>query len=468
MTDRGKAQRRVAMVTYFFPPLGGGGVQRMLKYITYLPENGWRPVVFTPRNPVYEIRDPGLVSAVPENLEVRRSFIFEPSRIYRWLVKLTGYRGRMRSLPRSGGVPGRDQDQTASTRSVASSQEDARPRLGLWANIARLAFFPDEQLSWVPFALRSIRAVAKDEPFEAIISSSPPITAHLVAAWAKGPKTPWIADFRDPWVDNAFAPELPWSHRRLRRRIERWIVHRADVALFATPALTSAYATRYPDVADRFVTMTNGYDREDFLRTVSGSRAENVFRIVYAGSLYGERELQLFTDGLARALDLWPELGDRLRVDFVGWISGNNQAVAERIARSETLGGIVSFIGFRPRAEALGRIAAADAALLILADEPGKGLFVPGKLYDYIGLDRPILAIVPDGDVRNILDELNWGVVVKPQPEAIAHGIERLVTNKQPAGPADPDGRYDRRAITTRLAALLDDVAGRAATVATK
>jgi glycosyltransferase involved in cell wall biosynthesis len=457
MTAGQAAGRRVAMVTYFFPPLGGGGVQRTLKHIANLPQHGWQPVVITPRDPVYEIRDPKLVDGVAPGLEVHRSFILEPSRLYRWVVKVTGYRGR-----RSTSKLVRLAVEVPHTDRVVPGAGNigVRPRLGLWANIARIAFFPDEQLGWVPFALRSLVRANRSRRIDALYSSSPPISVHLIAGLAKGRLgVPWIADFRDPWVGNAFAPPLPWIHERIQRRLERWIVRRADRVLFATPSLTRAYADRYPDIASRFVTMTNGYDRDD-LQAIPSRPAfqDGKFRLIYAGSLYGEHELALFLDGLGRALSRDPSLRGRLRVEFVGWLSGNNQAIADRAVRSDMFAGIVTFEGFLPRNEALRRVASADAALHLLADEPGKGLFVAGKLFDYLGLDRPILAVVPEGDVRQILRELDWGVVADPEPEAIAAGLDRIVS----AGPsdrrADPNGRYDRAVQGANLARLLDEL----------
>src|SRR4051794_22788858 len=227
MKDGASPERRIAIVTYFFPPLGGVGVQRMLKHATYLTRFGWRPVIFTPRDPAYEIRDPSLAKTVPPDLEVHRSLIVEPIRIYRWLARLWSLR-RTRSTV---GPRGR-----AAAEVPARESSDAKHgRDGLrrwWLAVGRIAFFPDQQLAWIPFAGPSIRAASRDRPFDAVMSSSPPITAHLVAGVARRPGTRWIADFRDPWIDNAFAPGLPWFHSRLMVKIERWIVRRADLCLF--------------------------------------------------------------------------------------------------------------------------------------------------------------------------------------------------------------------------------------------
>lgn len=459
MTDPAPPKRRVAMVTYFFPPLGGGGVQRILKQATYLTRSGWLPVIFTPRNPVYEITDPKLVEAVPQDLEVRRSFLFEPSRIYRWLVRVTGYAGRRRLATRARPVNGGARPEGGTRTAKTPRPIPNRQRLGLWASVARIVFFPDEQLTWVPFAVRSIRTAARARRFDAVLSSSPPITAHLVAGLARSRDTPWIADFRDPWIGNAFASELPGLHRRIRIWLERWIVQRADMTLFATPSLRAAYALRYPELDSRFVTLTNGYDRRDLPGLDTTQSRHDTFLLVYAGSLYGDHELEVFLEGLRRLLDRRPELREVLRVEFLGWLSGHNQAIAEEAAESAGLSRIVTFRGFLPRDEAMSRVAAADAGLLILGGEPGKGLFVPGKLFDYIGLNLAVLAVVPEGDVEAILQGLDWGVVVRPEPDAIAQGIAEIMTVRPLRSVADPEGRYDRVSLAADLAALLECVA---------
>jgi len=182
------------------------------------------------------------------------------------------------------------------------------------------------------------------------------------------------------------------------------------------------------------------------------------FRLIYAGSIYGEQELELFLEGLRTVLRRRPEFQDSLRVEFVGWLSRHNQGIADQAIQSEDLTGILSFVGFRPRKEALRRIASADAGLLILANEPAKGVFVPAKLFDYLALDRQVLAAVPPGEVDELLHNLEWGVVVRPDPEAIAIGIEQIVDAPKPDRHADPDGRFDRRRLAAELAALLDDL----------
>ena len=446
--------RRVLIVAYFFPPLGGGGIQRTLKYARYLPVSGWQPVVITARNPGYEIRDPALEGEVPARLEVHRSTIWEPSRLYRWLVSVTGYAKRAAYREASKVQP-------AGPSSVpGEGQSSLPPRLGIWANLSRYLIFPDDQISWVPFAIRSAEHVLRDTPCDVLYSTSPPITGHVIAGLLKRRSgLPWVADFRDPWIGNAFAFPLPGLHQRFQRWIERWIIRNADRSVFATPSLTAMYGKRYPSHAHRFVTVPNGYDRSDY-PVRRHLPPDGPFRLVYAGSLYGDQELAIFLGGLRRLRARRPELAARLKIEFVGWLSGRNRALADQIEQDDDLRDVVTFAGFLPRSDALDRLAGASAALHLLAEGAGKDLFVAGKLFDYLALDLPLLAVVPPGDVRTILGELEWGIIADPTDEAVESGLEQLMTAGDGRSRADPTGLYDRMNLARRLAGILDDVAG--------
>ena len=451
---------RVLVVAYNFPPVGGVGVQRTLKHVTYLPQSGWEPVVLTALNPGVFPWDEELERRLPLDLVVERAFSPEPVKLRRAL----GWTARRLSGRWGRGAPGGDGSAGAAgpKHSVESSSPWAGRVLGLWGAAIRLAFFPDEEVGWVPFAIRRGLEINRRAPVDAIYSSSGPVSCHLVAAMvAHRTGLPWIADFRDPWIGNAFAAPLPAVHARLQRRIERRIVHLADRSVFSTSGLVEAYAARYPGVASRFLVIPNGYDRNDFPAldaTPAHRRPDGRFRLVYGGSVYGEQELEIFLAGLERLVARRPEIRDRLEVEFVGWLNLRNHAIAARYSEPDRLGSMLRLTGFLPHSEAVARFLGADALLQLIADGPNRAHIQGGKLMEYIGLDRPILAVVPEGHARQILRELNWGIAVDPTSEAVAEGVERLLATPPPQGRADPDGRYDRVNLARRLAGLLDEV----------
>ncbi len=455
---------RVLVVAYNFPPIGGVGVQRTLKFATYLPRWGWEPVVLTAMDPGVAERDPDAELALPADLQVERAFSPEPVKLRRALGQLAR---RAQSLHTGGeGAESGGSAPPAGAGGIAKARPAARSAgregLGrLWAAMERLIFFPDGEVGWVPFAVERGLAIAEKSGVDAIYSSSGPISSHLAAGLiASQTGLPWIADFRDPWIGNAFAAPLPGLHRALQARIERRIVARADRLVFATAGLGEAYAARYPWAADRIAVIYNGYDRGDFPdQPAPGPRAaDGRFRLTYGGSIYGDRELPMFLDGLELLLERRRELREALEVEFVGWLNLHNRALAGEYSTPDRLGSIVKFTGFVPHKEALAHLLASDALLQLIADGPNRSAVVGGKLAEYVGLDRQILAVVPEGDARAVLRELDWGILADPTPQGVADGIERLLAAPVPGRHADPEGRYDRVNLTGKLAAILDEV----------
>lgn len=451
MTDR-----RLLMVSYFFPPVGGIGAQRTVAFATHLPEAGWQPVVIAPRDAHYRVMDPASEAALPRGLEVHRSFCYEPARLraqLRAAVRGAG-RGAGRGPRPDAGAVVADAPGPAAGRRASPAVNAA------WARAVRFLLFPDDQVGWVPFAVRSALAVHASSPLQAIYSSSPPISAHLIAGRVKRRTgLPWIADFRDPWVGNSFAAVLSPRRQQRQAELEHWIVRSADRVVFATPGLLERYRDRYPGLGERFAVIPNGYDTVELASIPPPApRSDARLHLVYAGSVYGDAEMSLFVAGLELALALRPDLRQRLRVEFIGWMTDANRRVAE--SALPRLAPVLELTGQLPRAEALARLRAADAGLLLLANGPDRDLFVGGKLFEYLGLDRGVLAVAPPGDARRILADLDWGIAADPERESIAAALARLVDSPPPARHADPEGRYDRRHLTARLAGLLDAAVG--------
>ncbi|HEX2222482.1 MAG TPA: glycosyltransferase [Candidatus Limnocylindria bacterium] len=464
------AERRLLVIAYFFPPVGGVGVERTLKHVTYLPELGWRPVVVAPSNSAYRVVDPRLLARVPAGTEVMRTPTAEPGHLRAILgaVRRTARRGPRTPAESRVGPEGPARDEVLAERPTRPPGAVRRLANAGWARAVPALFFPDEQLLWAPSAVLAGWRAGRRRRVSAIYSSSPPVSGHLAAALLKRLlRAPWVADFRDPWIGNAFARRLSAPHRALQASLERRIVTGADRVVLPTEAIRDEYAARYPRQRGRLVTIPNGYDLaelgggsphapaggalEDGERT-AGARP---FRLIYAGSLYGEHELDLLLDGVERLLARDAGWRDRLCIELVGYLSERNRAVARR--RLEALSPVVSILGFRAREEAIERQRAADAALVLLA--AGRSGVATSKLYEYLGLDLPILAVAPPGEARRILADLGWGVGADPTPEGVADGLERIVAWRRPRAIADPERRYERRALSVRLAALLEELA---------
>jgi glycosyltransferase involved in cell wall biosynthesis len=440
---------RVLVVTYFFPPLGGVGVQRTLKYVTYLPKWGWQPSVLTPRNPAYTVRDPSLLAVLAPELVVNRTASLEPGNLPNAVLRRLSHpdaagRTDLGGRPTRGGLAG---------KLIWKS-------MILWGRVWNLVLFPDLQIGWVRPGARGGKKACRREGSDVIYSTAPPVSTHLVAARIKrSTGRPWVADFRDPWIGNPFAAPLHGLKGWMQMRMEREIVTRADRVVLAMDALRDMFVERYPDMADKFVYIPNGYDKNDLVGIDPVRGEPGRFTILFAGSLYRPGELEAMLGGVEKLVERRPDLRRKLKVQFLGQVGASQRHVAEDFTAPGRIGDVVSFEGFVPRRQALARMAGADALLQLMTDEPGTGMFVGGKLIEYMAFDRPILAVMPHGEGRRLVDGLPCGRSADVEPGSVADALENLLDNPPAPGPTDPTGRYDRVNLARELAALLDQVA---------
>jgi glycosyltransferase involved in cell wall biosynthesis len=455
-----RRSRAVLLVAYFFPPVGGVGSVRLSAHARYLPASGWQPLVLGAAGSPYALSDPDALGRLPSDLVIRRARTVEPEHLrpaVTWARTLAGRLTRRRRPDASGNADVADAQLIGADIRADSAVHPA----GLIARVRRLLAIPDDQAGWIPDALRVGHSLVRDGAPDAIFSSSSPISAHVVAGvLARTHHLPWIAEFRDPWLDNPIAGPIAAGTRRLQAAIERGIIRRADRVVFVTPSLLAAYAARYPGDADRFELVANGYERATDPPASAPSEPERddaSFRLVYAGSLYRPGELATFLTGVEQFLVRHPVERGRLRIEFVGFVSGQCRPVLDAATAADRLGPVVSATGYLPRQAALDHVRRADAALTLLGGGPGAGQFVGAKLYDYIGLDKQVFAMLPEGDARDVLRKLDWGVIVDPEPSSVADGLECLLDAPAPARRADPGGMYDRARLAGELGRILDE-----------
>ena len=444
MTER----RRLLMVAYHFPPVVSVGVERSLQHARHLPASGWDPVVISPATSAYRSVDPASVARIPAGVEVHPALGLEPGHVRRAVGAL------LRRRPSVGPRPAGPAAARATSRALPPPLERA------WGSYVRTIFFPDEQFLWLPGAGFAGWRAHRERAVDAVYSSAPPMSGHLVAAVLRRLlDVPWVADFRDPWIGNAYAAPVSPLHARLRASLERGIVRRADAVVFASRQVQELYAARYPRRADRFTTIPNGYDATelaDLAQAEAAPPADGTFRLTFAGSIQYVPELELILDGLERLLARRGDLRERLTVEYVGWFSPETERTWN--ARAAALAPVLRRAGFLPRREAMTRLRGSSASLLVLAGMGGREDVAPAKLFDAIGLGLPVLAVAPPGEARRILAELSWGVAADPTPDAVADALERMVEAPPQAGTADPEGRYERRALSRRLVEVLDRI----------
>lgn len=450
---------RVLLVAYFFPPVAGVPVPRVMSLVRNLPRHGWETIVLTPRNAGHPVRDEAAANRIPVNTVVVRTKIIEPGQLRRWLAG------------RSDGEASPDGDGEVDAGQRSGTAHRLRHSASAWllstiGSFGRLVLFPDEQVGWVPFALASGFRAMRRERVDVVWSTSSPVSAHVIAGvLATITRRPWVADFRDPWVSATRAHKRPRFQRWLMARLEAWILRQADRVTFATPRLTRQYANRYPTLKGRFVTFLNGYDRAEIDEVLAEANAAPLrrrslpFRLAYTGTPEA-RVLETFFAGVALAIERGSPRSDEIRIEFIGAENVECIALLEAWSRHPGREGLIRRRPFLPRAGVLRMLSGADAALVLLGDYPGSDLLIPVKVFEAIGLDRPVLAMTPPGDLRDVLESLGWGIVVEPHPEAVAEGLKRLVASPPAARQVDPDGRYDRARLVEELARIMDEVRG--------
>ena len=298
-------------------------------------------------------------------------------------------------------------------------------------------FVPDSYVvRWLPKALVEGRRLLRGETFDAILSTSPLDTCHLVAlGLQRGRELPWIADFRDPWVDNRFAPPRPGWAEKLNRSLERRVVRAASLVTCVSEQHRAQLQARYPGLDSEV--LENGFDPADFegLEPVRGEDGQ--LTLVHTGSFYGLRTPEALLDALER-------LPENVRLLLLG---GSTEMVEEMV-QSRRLNGRVVTTGPLPHREALARALGADVLVVV----PGDDGALPGKLYEYAALGKPVLNVGPaDSATGRRISE--WGIGRSAEtPEEIAAAALALGPVERPAELA----AYDRRTITERLAGMLD------------
>lgn len=442
MTQENK--KKVLMIAYYFPPSGGAGVQRTLKFIKYLPAMGWEPVVLTARDADYPAYDESLMVEVPPTLAVHQSYIPEPYQLYRQLT-------------------GRQMNEAVDIATLSRDSQQRKKfseRLAEW--IRGSFFIPDARVGWLPFAVSLGLKAIKQEQIDVIYSSAPPYTCHLIGYWLKKlTGRPWVADFRDSWVgwlSSAKRPKLP---DKFDRHLEHSVLKSADRILTVSNGIAQDLGSRHPELVDkRWQLLPNGYDGADF-DGVTASPPNEKMVITYTGSLYGHRNPYYLLQALSELLTELPELKQKLQLTFVGRIGG----FIEQMLRQPMFQGMVEIVPYVPHQQSIQYLLDSHVLLLIIDDAPANKGILTGKLFEYLGARKPILALAPEGDAAELIRETNAGLVVHPSNVPQIKMVLRELYSRWKNGSLKNDQSdtakiraFDRRELTRRLGEVLVEV----------
>ena len=432
--------RRALLISYYFPPSGGPGVQRTLKFAKYLPDFGWQPTVLTvhPDYAAFPDYDPTLEGEIPEAVRVVRTRAWDPYALY-------------------AGLQGKPKDQAVGVGFIKEEAGGWQARLARWlrANV----FLPDARVGWVPFAWQAARRLLRDERFSVMMTSGPPHSAHLVGWALRRAGVPWVADFRDPWTDISYYETLPHTAlaRKLDAALERHVLSAADAVVSVSDgfgALLRAKAT-----IDRYETIYNGFDAED-MPAAAPEGSSDQFVVAHVGTLTASQHAPGFVDALAR-LAADANFRRRLRVRFVGHVDAT---IVEALAAAG-LGDVVEQIPYVPHAEAIEHMRRANLLMVAVQNVDKNAGVIPAKAFEHLALGIPILGLAPPtGDLASILRETGGGAVFHHEDTAgIAAFVERHARHADVVAP--PEARalhgFDRRALTGRLARLFDELSAR-------
>ena len=418
--------KRLLIITYYWPPTGGSGVQRWVKFSKYLPEFGWQPVVYTPENPEQLARDESLLKDIPACAEVIKTHISEPYEIYRRLT---------------GGKAGQE------VNPVNAQRKSWKQRLSLW--IRGNCFIPDPRVGWVRPSVRFLKKYLREHPVDAVVTTGPPQSVHLIGLRLKKELgLRWIADFRDPWTEMFYYKHLGLSAAadRRHRRLEQAVLDGADKIISVSPPVAADFQAK---TKTPVVLITNGFDESDFrsseVNTPQCPRAE--IRLVHTGLFAADGNPLNLWDALAERCAADADFRARLQIRLAGKVDA---AITDAI-RARGLGDNLVELGYLPHDETVREQRAADILLLPLRQEPEYAKVLPGKIFEYLAARRPVLGIgQPDGAAAQILRDAGAGEMFDWDQR------DQLLAFLDAEHPeATGIEKYSRRSLTAQLTQIL-------------
>ncbi len=413
-------------------------MQRLVKFLKFWDYHRSDISVLTVKTSHFYARDPSLLADIPSPPDIFRTGSLDPFRL-RYLFRRS---------------PGTDSGVTGAPRESGS----------FLRRMAQIIFLPDSRIPWAPFALLKIARIHRKKPIDMLLASMPPFTAGIIALLAnRWLKIPYILEFRDSWTDNPYLPAGSRIHQRLNHRIELKAVHGSQATVFVNPMLRAYYHSRYPVLNSRqSVVIRNGFDPEDFsrIKPVGKSSDRNVLQIGIMGTVYSQGNVPLpLLSAVKRFQESNPTRSDQIKLIFIGkWTRE-----FEQLLKTHPVSQQIERVAYLPHREALQYAARLDAlALAIDSGSAGSGNVTPGRIYEYLNLRRPILAMCPlESDLADLVRTCHAGEVVDYHDvRALERILQRWVTdhNSRKVYRFENIDQYSRKIQTAQLMAFLEQV----------
>ena len=429
--------KKVLIVTYYWIPSGGAGVQRWVKFTKYLRDFGWEPIIYTPENPEYPSIDHSFETDIPIDIEVLKTPIWEPYNVYR---NLTGKKNK------------------AINAGFISEDKKQNWKDKISIRIRGNFLIPDPRRFWIKPSVHFLTEYLMKNPVDAVITTGPPHSMHMIGLGLKRnfPNLSWVADFRDPWTNIDFYKELnlSWLADKIHHQMEKKIIQLADNVVVVSNEMKVEYELLQPKKID---VISNGYDEAD--DNLSPVQQDEKFSISHIGTLNAARNPYTLWKVLSDLCNENPQFKSDLQIKLIGKV---DFSVLEDIRNS----------GLQPNLLKIDYLSHSDAVvqqqssqiLLLLINKSGnaKGILT-GKFYEYLAAKRPILGVGPtDGDAAQVLHETGGGVMVGFSDELATKKVildyYKLYKSNSLSVQTESVEKYSRKSLTRKLVSLLNSL----------
>ena len=427
--------KKVLIVTYYWIPSGGAGVQRWVKFTKYLRDFGWEPIIYTPANPEFPSVDRSFEKDIPSDITVLKTPIWEPYNVYRNLT------GKKNEAINAGFIS-------------ENKKQGWKDKLSIWVRGNFL--IPDPRRFWIKPSVNYLTDYLQKNPVDALITTGPPHSMHMIGLGLKTniPELHWVADFRDPWTNIDFYKDLNLTGiaDKIHHRLEAEIVRKTDQVVVVSNDMKQEYELLNPQKID---VISNGYDEDDDQNEIIG--LDEKFTISHIGTLNVARNPNILWKVLSELCVEIPKFKSDLQIQLVGKV---DFSVLEAI-RMNGLQDQLLKIDYLSHREAIAKQRSSQVLLLLINNSGNAKGILTGKFYEYLAAKRPILGVGPtDGDAAAVLQETGGGVMVgftdeKTTKQSIVDYYERYKSNTLNVQTGSVE-KYSRRSLTGQLATLLN------------
>ncbi len=404
----------VLVIAYYFPPMGLSGVQRTLKFVKYLPEFGWRPIILTPSEMPYYAHDESLMEEL--DLLLGKDFV----RIVRTPESGAPHIGYRVSGMGHGDNPASGTRKPDTRNSVPDTRRLKLPSARVQrfrSRVLQTFYQPDSRIGWKKHALKTAEHIFREERIDAMFATAPPFTSLLIAReLSEKYHVPYLMDYRDAWVANkALNFYATPFHKAYARKLEDECLRGSSAVTVVSRAMKEALLRNYPFLRhEDVIIVPHGFDAEDIYAAAQVAdtyRRPEKFRVAYGGAFYvgypGRSPIPMF-EAITLAIKKEPEFGEDLELVIVGLLHKEYTRAITKMGLAQN----VDMVGYLPHRQELAELLASDVLWMIVGDP----LSTPGKLYEYLGTHKPILGLVePGSQSEKILKDYGAGISVGPK-----------------------------------------------------